>query len=178
MDIIALAPSRARLCQEHLVRHRAESGGPEGHFMPFDPDDPQGPRGLDVDALGWPLDRPGWHRWFVAEIAADTVPRLVGHVNLKGDGLRTALHRCELGIGIERGWRAAGLGQQLMATALAFAEAAPSLAWVDLRVFAHNTRARRLYAGLGFEEIGVVRDRLRIRGETIDDVLMTRSVAV
>jgi len=149
--------------------------------MPFDPDDPQGPRGLDVEALAWPLDRPGWHRWFVAEAAPDTTggnpdPRIVGHVNLKGDGLRTGVHRCELGIGIERPWRGTGLGRQLMTTALAFAENAPGLAWVDLRVFAHNARARQLYERLGFEEIGVVRDRLRIRGEVIDDVLMTRRV--
>ncbi len=48
-----------------------------------------------------------------------------------------------------------------------------SLEWIDLKVFAHNTPARSLYRELGFVDIGVVRDRFRIGGQSIDDVIMT-----
>ena len=103
--------------------------------------------------------------------------RVVAHVNLKGDGLATGLHRCELGIGIEEAYRSAGLGRRLMGTAIDFARHAPSLNWLDLRVFSHNTPARVLYISLGFKEVGTWFDRFRISGQSIDDILMTLNVA-
>ncbi|MEZ5558219.1 MAG: GNAT family protein [Pseudomonadales bacterium] len=156
----------------HFDRHRAESGRGDQHFMPFAPDDPAGPRGLDVESLGRSLRDPGWQRWFVAV----TGDRIVGHVNLKGDSLRTGLHRCELGIGIERACRGGGLGRRLMQVAIDFARAEPSIAWIDLRVFGHNASARGLYQSLGFTEVGKLTDRFRIDGEQIDDVIMTLAV--
>lgn len=158
----------------HMGRHRAESGT-DGDliFMPFEPCGDAGPRGLDRAAWETPLDQPGWQRWYVA---LDPTGTVVGHVDLKGDGLATGLHRCELGIGIERAHRGGGLGRRLMGAALDFARQAPTLAWVDLRVFGHNHRARALYESLGFEHQGTLRDRFRIRGEQIDDDLMALSV--
>jgi RimJ/RimL family protein N-acetyltransferase len=40
-------------------------------------------------------------------------------------------------------------------------------------VFAHNHRARALYAAAGFIEVGTTRDRFRVDGVAIDDVAMT-----
>lgn len=70
--------------QEHFSRHRAESGRGDQHFLPFAPDDREGPN-LDVDALNRTLDEPGWQRWI---IAIDDEENIVGHVDLKGDGLK------------------------------------------------------------------------------------------
>lgn len=162
------------LFEAHFNRHRAESGRGDHHFMPFAPDDPQGPRGLDAAALHLPLDEPGWQRWFVATVTDEE--RIIGHVNLKGDGLRTGLHRCELGIGVERGYRSHGLGRRLMNTAIAFARSDPRLAWIDLRVFGHNRVGRALYGALGFVEVGTLIDRFRVEGQQIDDVIMTLAV--
>ena len=81
-----------------------------------------------------------------------------------------------MGIGIERAFRGQGLGRKLMETAIEFARETPSIEWVDLRVFSHNLNARALYQALGFVEVGVVRDRVRIEGESIDDVMMTLNV--
>ncbi len=159
----------------HFRRHRAESGRGDYHFMPFAPDDPEGPRGLDPRMLNLPVDDIGWQRWWVARL--EGAEPVIGHVDLKGEYLKTALHRCELGIGIERAYRGQGLGRRLMETAIAFAQETPSIEWVDLRVFAHNANARALYQALGFVEIAVVHDRVRIEGEPIDDVMMTLSVA-
>ncbi|MFK7915807.1 MAG: GNAT family N-acetyltransferase [Pseudomonadales bacterium] len=174
--MIAIEPLSAATLpayQAHFARHRAESGLGDIHFMPFDPDDPDGPRGLDSEAWQWPLQRPGWQRWFLA-IAADGL--VVGHVDLKSAPLKTSLHRVTLGIGIERPYRGAGLGRRLMQVAIRFAEEQPELDWLELQAFAHNSPGLALYQSLGFKEIGRVRDRFRIRGQHIDDVHMTLAV--
>lgn len=175
LEIVALERRHIRLFNEHFARHRAESGRGEWHFMPFAPDDSRGPGGLDDRRLDLPLDAPGWQRWFVA--LDEQRARIVGHVDLKGEVLVTALHRCELGIGIERSHRSRGLGKRLMQQAIDFARGADTVHWLDLKVFAHNTPARALYRSLGFEEIGTVTDRFRIEGTRIDDVLMTLDVS-
>ena len=174
-NIRSLRTGDLPLLEAHFARHRAESGCGELHFMPFAPDDPDGPRGLHRAALTLPLTERGWQRWFVA-VSTDDL-HVVGHANLKGDGLRVGLHRCELGLGVERAHRGHGLGRRLVQTAIDFARTAESLAWIDLRVFAHNALARALYASLGFREVGVLTDRFRIEGEVIDDVLMVLDVA-
>ena len=176
--IRALAIADLPRFREHFIRHSAESGRGEPHFMPFSaiPLSEQsistdGPRGLNTQAMNAPLDTPGWQRWFAA--FNDDNGAIVGHVDLNGDALRTGLHRCELGIGIERSFRSIGLGVRLMQTAIAFAQSAGSIAWVDLKVFGHNAPARALYKRLGFVETGIQQDRFRIDGAVIDDVSMS-----
>ncbi len=158
----------------HFKRHRAESGRGDAHFLPFAPGDSDGPKGVDREALSRPLDECGWQRCWVA-VAEDE--EIVGHVNLKGSGLNTGLHRCELGIGIERPYRGGGLGRRLMTAAVEFARGVETLAWVDLQVFAHNRPGRALYRRLGFTEAGTVVDRFRIEAQSVDDVIMTLNVA-
>lgn len=175
IEIRALDRDLLPLFDAHFARHRAESGRGDLHFMPFDPDDSAQPRGLDPRQLDLPLDAPGWQRWYVALV--EQRARVVGHVDLKGEILATARHRCELGIGLERSYRGHGLGRRLMQTAITFARRAESLHWLDLKVFAHNAPARALYRSLGFVEIGTVSDRFRIAGQSIDDVLMTLDVS-
>ena len=170
MIIATLTDSDLPALQAHVARHRAESGvGDNLHFMPFVPGDEEGPQGIDTKALKLSLQQPGWQRWFLAKPDADTV---VGQVDLKGDKLKTGLHRCELGIGIEQGWRGQGLGEKLMLAAIEFARLESSISWIDLRVFAHNAPARALYERLGFEIVGTLEDRFRIDGESIGDVIM------
>ena len=156
----------------HFERHRAESGCGEPHFLPFVPGGPDGPKGLDFTALARPLDEPGWQRGWGAIVGGE----MIGHVELKGDSLRSGLHRCELGIGIERPHRGAGLGQRLMEMAIDLARRTPTLNWVDLHVFAHNVAGRALYRRLGFVEVGTVVDRFRIGSQTVDDVSMSLRV--
>ncbi len=45
--------------------------------------------------------------------------------------------------------------------------------WLDLGVFAHNTRARAVYRKAGFVELATTRDQFRVGGTSIDDVMMT-----
>ena len=161
------------LFESHFRRHRAESGRDGMHFMPYEPDDPEGPAGLNADALALPLTERGWQRWW---IAVEEGGEVIGHVDLKGSGLKAGLHRCEVGIGIEAPFRRGGLGRRLMQAAIDFCRAAESISWIDLGVFAHNSAARALYESLGFSEIGTITDRFRLGGQSVDDVSMTLRV--
>lgn len=175
LPISRLSTDAIALFDQHFARHRAESGRDGFHFMPFAPDDDEGPRGLDAKLFELTLDTPGWQRWWVARTSHNG--DIVGHVDLKGNHLKTGMHRCELGIGIEHAYRGQGMGRRLMQTAIDFARSAPTLKWLDLRVFADNKNARLLYTKLGFAELGVVVDRFQIDGVSIDDVLMTLDVS-
>ena len=83
------------------------------------------------------------------------------------------MHRCTLGIGIEAEFCGKGLGTELLQTILTFARQHACLHWIELGVFHANLPARALYRKFGFVEAGVIRDKFRIAGVNIDDVIMT-----
>jgi len=174
LQILPLQPELYPAFKAHMERHVDESGRHGIHFMPFLAQDPDRPVGVAADKLLLSLEEKGWHRcWVVLNTRMDCI---VGHVDLKGSKLRTGLHRCELGLGIEEPWRGQGLGSRLMDTAIAFARAEPLLHWIDLNTFATNTPARALYLRKGFNEVGCIKDRFRLEGQCIDDVQMNLRV--
>jgi len=168
--ITLLGAEHTPLLRGHFAYLREESGRDGLHFMPFAPGSEEGPRGPDPLRFSLPVTECGWARCF--GLWSEKGARIIGHVDLKGGSIATEMHRCELGIGIEAQWCGQGFGERLMRTAIDFAAAQPTLEWIDLNVFAGNHRARRLYQRMGFEEIGLVRDRFRIAGAVIDDVKM------
>jgi GNAT superfamily N-acetyltransferase len=155
----------------HIARHSLESGrGGDPIFRPRTTDAPIDEAAtIERHQIGWavPLTEPYWLRtWGVTLGGA-----IRGHLDLHGGRLASESHRALLGMGVERGWRGRGHGRALLAAAIAWARSA-ELAWLDLGVFAHNHRARALYAAVGFVEVGITRDRFRVDGMTIDDVAM------
>ncbi len=156
----------------HICRHADESGR-DGDII-FRPRSQH--EVLDEVAIGerhrtaWArgLEQPQWMRTWA--VFVDN--RIVGHVDLDGGRIPAELHRCTLGMGIERRARRKGWGKQLLDTAIASARA-NQLAWIDLGVFAHNEPARALYASAGFVEVGRVKDQFRVDGIKTDDVSMT-----
>jgi RimJ/RimL family protein N-acetyltransferase len=159
--------------QEHMVRIRAESGrGGDAPFTPVTPADRRDPT-VDVEAFARALTEPKWRRAFglVTEEG-----EIVGATELKGDEFRAGLHRCELGIGIERPYRRLGFGRRLIESAIEFARVSGTIEWIDLFVFGHNVAARALYKNLGFKEGGTVADRFRIDGRSVDDVIMSLKI--
>lgn len=164
----------------HVVRHINESETRGGiHFSPV----------WDVERADvmreterrWrtPPHQAGWGRtWLLWTHLWDDPtqprPQVIGHVELRGGVVPSAMHRAELSVGIEAPYRGRGAGRLLMSAAVAWSRTITGLAFVDLRVFAANQVARALYRKLDFVEIGVVRDAYRMRdGTSIDDVLMT-----
>lgn len=159
--------------RSHAARSHNESGVGEPPFNPFEPGAVDLPREPDAGKLALPLSETGWLRLWVADHERDGI---VGHMDLKGSQLAVGCHRCLLGIAIERPYRRGGLGRRLLQAAIDFVRREPSLEWIDLSVFSHNTPAIQLYRSLGFEEIGRVPDKFRISGESISDVLMALHV--
>lgn len=169
--IVPLADVDLAALIAHIDRHGSESGR-DGDVI-FRPRSSGAPidelATIERHQIGWaqPLDEPYWLRTWGLVIDGE----LRGHLDLHGGRLPSEAHRAMLGMGIERGWRSQGHGRALLAVAIAWARSA-ELAWLDLGVFAHNQRARALYAAVGFVEVGVTRDRYRVDGTTIDDVAM------
>ncbi|MBL9022253.1 MAG: GNAT family N-acetyltransferase [Myxococcales bacterium] len=163
----------------HVVRHLAESGtSGSPHFSPvWEVDRADVMRETERRWLtpphhvGWGRTWLVWtHRWMSP---AEPRPRVIGHLELRGGLVASALHRVELSLGIEAEFRGRGAGRSLIEAALAWSRANEALAYVDLRVFAENTRARALYEKLGFREIATIRDAFRMRdGTRVDDILM------
>lgn len=173
--IVQLAEADLPALVAHISRHSGESGR-DGDliFRPRSTDAPIDELAtIDRHRLGWAqaLDEPYWLRtWGVVVGGA-----IRGHLDLHGGRLPSELHRAMLGMGIERGWRGQGHGRALLAAAIAWARSV-DLAWLDLGVFAHNQRARALYAAVGFVEVGVTPDRFRVDGVVIDDVTMVMAL--
>lgn len=168
-----LRTSDLRAAGQHIERHAAESGR-EGDivFAPFSEFDREAYEASRYDSWRRAVDLPGWERCWGAFVGE----RIVGHLDLTGGHLYSALHRARLGIGVERALRGQGLGRALLAAALRWARGEPDLLWIDLSVFEHNIRARRLYEELGFREIGRTPDAYRIKKMSIHDVHMTLNV--
>lgn len=151
----------------HILRHGDESGRGDPIFRP---------RAGAEDLVGgnrhqggWSqaLDEPYWLRTWGVVVGGN----VRGHLDLQGGRLASEAHRAMLGMGVERGWRGQGHGRALIAAAIAWARD-HQLAWLDLCVFAHNTRARALYRAVGFVEVGTTVDRYRVEGVVVDDVAM------
>ncbi|MBC7545203.1 MAG: GNAT family N-acetyltransferase [Candidatus Sericytochromatia bacterium] len=158
----------------HLDRHMAESGSPGTPvFTPI----PAGSVWHDEllflqlqDFWQRPLTEFGWGRCWIVQTGQSVVGALV----LRGATTAAGLHRATLAMGLEADFRRRRLGAALLQHAVAWSEQQSEIAWLDLRVFAHNVAGLALYGRHGFAEIGRVVDFMRIAGEPLDDILMAR----
>jgi len=173
-------PADARDYASHIVRHLRDSGkNGEPHYAPI--------WGVERDDVAqacerrWsaPVGEPGWgrawllHRTVNFGLLPGSSSNVVGHVELRGPTIPASQHRAELSVGLEAPFRARGLGARLVTAAIAWARAETALSHIDLKVFAHNQRARKLYTRLGFVEIGKLTEAFVMPdGTVIDDVLM------
>jgi len=161
----------------HFGRHSLESGKDgDPIFMPYGDDAP-----LDTDnsierrLKSWstPVGEPEWSRcWGLFD-----GERMVGACELGSIFLVSAIHRANLGMGLERAYRGQGHGRALLETAIEFARSQPFLDWIDLGVFTGNDPAIALYLAYGFEETGRVLDRFRVNGQKVGDISMSLNVA-
>jgi len=155
----------------HMVEHMAESGrGGSPHFAISRTWSREEVRQSFVGRLAKDLDEPLWGRaWLLVEGR-----RVVGHAELRGGRVPAEMHRATLGMGMLRAFTGCGHGRRLLETAVRWARDDADLGWIDLGVFADNAPARKLYARVGFLEIGVRRDAFHLdAGPRIDDVQMT-----
>jgi RimJ/RimL family protein N-acetyltransferase len=162
-----------RAYARHIVEHMAESGrGGSPHFALARVWSADDVRASFVDRLGRGLDEPLWGRaWLLLDPYDGT--RVVGHVELRGGRVPAEMHRATLGMGILRAYTGQGHGRRLVETVIAWARDEAALRWIDLGVFSNNAPARKLYARMGFVDIGERKDAFRLdAGPVIDDVQM------
>lgn len=109
--------------------------------------------------LALPVGLLGWRRLWVA---LSSTGQIIGHIDLRAHAERFAEHRCQLGMGVDRENRKAGLGAALIEHAKEWAKAGGLFEWIDLQVLANNTKAIRLYERSGFKKTGEIPDMFRI----------------
>ena len=175
--IRALIPSDAPAFADHICRNLPTSGtgttpifyARSRHTLLDHPSMVKGCSERWAKLVG----EPSWERGWGAFEGSGAEQKIIGAVSLQtGRYLDSQSHRAVLGMGIEDGFRSAGVGSGLMKAAIDWAIGQPFLSWIDLGVFAHNHPARRLYEKFGFSEAGRTIDLFRIDGHSVDDIQM------
>ncbi|WP_202076767.1 GNAT family N-acetyltransferase [Caldalkalibacillus salinus] len=92
-------------------------------------------------------------------------------------GQKTRLrHLGTIGMCVHKEWRGRGVGSQLLALFLAWAEEQPTLEKICLEVFSTNKEAIQLYEKHGFVIEGIRKEQVKMKSEYIDLVTMGRFV--
>ncbi len=110
-------------------------------------------------------------------LVAEAAGQIVGTLSLDGGRFRSVRHVVNLGISVEKNHRNRGVGQALLAEAIAWAERSGFIKRIELIVAVRNDRAIRLYQRLGFEFEGRKRDAVRRLGVSLDAYLMAKLLA-
>lgn len=170
-----LTPEHLSDYVEHLHTHMSESGIDDIVYTPFEigfnhPKEKM--KEKITERFGFPLDKTNWQRAFVATVDE----KIVGHLDLQGHHLESSLHRCRLGMGLDKGFRSKGIGSKLMKAAIDWVTNTTSIDWIDLYTFEHNESAIALYKKFGFVTVGKVEDLFRVNGQKISDYQMVLNV--
>lgn len=107
--------------------------------------------------------------FWVVEIEGKIVGLCLGIGSLA----RRNKHNLYCVMGIQQAYTGQGLGRKLLQALESWAQA-QDFTRLELTVMAHNDKARRLYLAYGFEEEGVKRQSLKIAGEYVDEIYMSK----
>jgi RimJ/RimL family protein N-acetyltransferase len=98
---------------------------------------------------------------------------LVGELTCRATSSnRAQRHVAILGMSVAAAWRGKGIGAQLLERAIKWAKQSNTIKRIELRVFATNDRAIRLYTKSGFVREGVLKKAAFRDGEFHDTVIM------
>ena len=106
-------------------------------------------------------------------VVAEVNGKIVGWCDITPREKEKEKHVGILGIGVDKGYRAKGIGEALIRNALERAKQ-QDLEKVQLGVFASNTRAYEFYKKQGFREEGREQKAAKIREKYVDHVLMAK----
>jgi RimJ/RimL family protein N-acetyltransferase len=105
-------------------------------------------------------------------ILAECDRRIVGLLHCKGSERRKIRHSVTLGISVDKEFRNAGIGSQLMAYAIEWAKGTGIVKRMELSVFETNANAIHLYQKKGFTIEGKKRRAIFRDGRYIDEYIM------
>lgn len=106
-------------------------------------------------------------------VVAEQDHKIVGHALLDPMPLAANSHVCTLTIVVYPAWQGRGIGKQLLAHAIRWAQNNRHIEKIELMVRAGNERAIKLYRSLGFKEEGRIRRRVREADDVYhDDIAM------
>jgi len=108
-------------------------------------------------------------------VAVDPDGRLVGGAGLHlAGGSARRRHAMSLGMQVQPAWQGRGVGSQLMAALVDYADNWLGLLRLELDVYADNAKAQALYKRFGFVQEGVHRCHALRDGVYVDTVSMAR----
>ncbi len=105
---------------------------------------------------------------YLVAIAQGTI---IGTLSCYSGRLKAFTHAVTLGVSVDKDWRGKGIGTKLMNSAIDWARA-QQLKRIELRVYARNEGAIRLYKQLGFEVEGTLRKAIKHNDEYLDELVM------
>jgi RimJ/RimL family protein N-acetyltransferase len=111
-----------------------------------------------------------------ALLVAEAPEGIVGMIQFCGFSHPQQTHWGTLAVSVLGPWRRRGVGRALLSALLAWAKGVDGLRRLSLEVFATNAPAVRLYESLGFAVDGRKREGVRVGGEYVDLLLMSRAV--
>ncbi len=105
-------------------------------------------------------------------LALNPEGELLGMLNCRGSSRRALRHSCEMGISVGKDCRGQGVGRGLMQAMVDWAKAS-GVRRIELKVYARNERAIRLYRSFGFQAEGRRRRAVFQDGQYLDDIVMS-----
>lgn len=109
---------------------------------------------------------------FLLAVAADGT--LIGMWNGFGSERQALRHCVEFGMSVARPYRGQGVGYDLLTEATSWAESTGIVTRLELKVYAENVSAIRLYERCGFVHEGRRRHAVFQNGRYHDDLMMAR----
>lgn len=109
-------------------------------------------------------------------LVAELDGKLVGNLDIFGNQRQRLFHTGNLGLGIHIDYQNKGIGSQLMAAALEWAQANNFLKIITLDVYATNDPAIHMYKKLGFEESGRIKNFFYQDNTYIDKISMVKHI--
>lgn len=108
-------------------------------------------------------------------LVAEVGSTIVGNIDLTAHPRLMLKHTAVVGMGVHPDWQGKGIGKQLLASALNWADDHTDLDILWLQVFGDNEKAIQLYYKSGFTETGRQPDFIRKPdGTCVDQVTMMR----
>lgn len=98
--------------------------------------------------------------------------KLVGNLELKGEGRQKVAHNAVLGIIVLNTHQHCGLGKLLLKSAIEWAQLNPHIEKIWLEVFETNKIAMRLYEKYGFKKIATQAKYIKTTMGYVDNIIM------